>query len=304
MKKRMFLMLLSLVLALGLAACGNQETSNTGSESTDGEPGDYIDDVTEHMDPEAISGSYEDSVSQRAMMEIVFSEEDEVYSVTINWSSSASESTRWTMHAKDEGESALNFTDGLCENLVYDEDGNESVETVYENKEGSLIISDNNAIIWLDDEGEEHIFEKAGEVSVENPMKEYASLEELNEAVGTFLCRPGVMGVSNEDFVSINTGDYLIAQYDFDLNGNHFYIRASKDERDISGYYLADGVGTGTAFEGKAAPKTIDYVSDDYGMLARWFTGGQQFVFVALDYNNTETAFKGIAEEMKATMTP
>mgnify|MGYP003346854981 CR=1 FL=1 len=54
----------------------------------------------------------------------------------------------------------------------------------------------------------------------ENPMTECASLDEINTAAGTNIVKPGVMGVTEEKFFTVKTGDRTIAEYRFDLPVN------------------------------------------------------------------------------------
>ena len=125
----------------------------------------------------------------------------------------------------------------------------------------------------------------------ENPMTECASLDEINAAAGTNLMKPGVMGVTEEKFFTIKSGDKTIAEYRFDLNGVSYTLRsAAIADEDISGYYV----------DGKAAfgepTGDVEYAEAEDVKLARFFDLNGQTVVTAKGDIEDET-FKGIVEE-------
>lgn len=125
----------------------------------------------------------------------------------------------------------------------------------------------------------------------ENPITEYASLEELNEATGCNIMRPGVMGVSDESFCTIGK-DPVIAQYKFSVAGVAYTLRVGATTDDISGYYVNGGTAFGEAKDG------IEYVTAEGAKLARWFDINGQHVLSAIGEITDET-FQGVAEEAK-----
>lgn len=71
--------------------------------------------------------------------------------------------------------------------------------------------------------------------NMENPIKEKESLQEINELANT-----NILEVENsqKSRYSIIDGDPIVAQYDFELNGYEWTIRAAKEvNNDISGIY-------------------------------------------------------------------
>ena len=136
--------------------------------------------------------------------------------------------------------------------------------------------------------GEEEPVIGAGMV---NPMTQVASLEEINAAAGCYLVKPGVMGVSDEEFYTINAGDYTIGEYRFKINGVSYTLRAAATTEDISGVY----VGEGTAFP--EVKDGIDIVETDEVKLARWFNLNGQHILYAKGEIDSET-FAGVAEEI------
>lgn len=128
----------------------------------------------------------------------------------------------------------------------------------------------------------------ADEIGLKNPMTERSSLEEVNELTHGHISSPGVAGVSQEHFATIETDKGLIGQYDFVLNDIKYTIRFSDTivKEDISGVWI----------DGKLA------FSDDISqtrakgenlLLARWFTVDGQYVLEAPD-TISDDAFENI----------
>ncbi len=131
--------------------------------------------------------------------------------------------------------------------------------------------------------------------SMENPITEYASLDEINEIGGGSLMHPAVMGVSDESFFVIDCGDYKIEEYRFSVNGTPYVYRfADNLLTDISGIY-ADG---GQLFAG-GADKGTEFKEFDGGKAARSFNMDGQYVLIVEDKGQMEMeTFQAIAEEM------
>ena len=135
-------------------------------------------------------------------------------------------------------------------------------------------------------------------IGMPNPMTEYASLDEINDIVGSKLVHPGVMGVSDEKFFVTDCGDYQLADYRFTVNGVEYMFRSAPVTKDISGYY----VGEGTAFADGAQQDGIEYAEADGAQLARWFTMDGQYVLAAKDVE--ADTFTLVAEELCAMTFP
>ena len=135
-----------------------------------------------------------------------------------------------------------------------------------------------------------------------NPITEYETLGEINEIVGSCLCHPPVMGVTDETFCVIETNDYLIAQYTFDLNGLKYTFRcAAVAYEDISGVYIG-----GEAAFGKESGGDIDYAFGEGLKLARWFDINGQYSLCLDDPDGVmnEETFELIAEELRDITNP
>ena len=124
-----------------------------------------------------------------------------------------------------------------------------------------------------------------------NPVTEVASLDEINAATGCNMEKPGVMGVSDEQFFTINAGDYTIGEYRFTVAGVNYTLRAAATTEDISGVY----VGEGTAFP--EVKDGMDIVETDDMKLARWFDLNGQHVLIAVGEID-EATFSGVADEL------
>lgn len=99
------------------------------------------------------------------------------------------------------------------------------------------------------------------------------------------------MGVSDEEFYTITSGDYTIGEYRFKINEVSYTLRAAATTEDISGVY----VGEGTAFP--EVKDGIDIVETDEVKLARWFNLNGQHILYAEGEIDSET-FAGVAEEI------
>ena len=76
---------------------------------------------------------------------------DTTYNVEVNWSSSAWENTQWIMQIHyDPDKSAFCYTNGIQQNVAYSEDGNETIDIIYNNGSGRLFIEKDH-LFWVDD---------------------------------------------------------------------------------------------------------------------------------------------------------
>ena len=73
------------------------------------------------------------------------------------------------------------------------------------------------------------------EEEVENPIKQYSSLEEINKIAGVCLVSPEFSGKKNEKYYMI---DNNTASYVFELDGYQYCMRGTKDTKnDMSGIF-------------------------------------------------------------------
>lgn len=124
-----------------------------------------------------------------------------------------------------------------------------------------------------------------------------ASLDELNNVIGSKLCRPAVMGVSNEEFEVISVNGNQVCEYRFTLNGITYSFRASDTFDDITGIYEDGDTDYPTSNDMAAFKTTENY------KLAWWETGYIQYAFIVKDDGTMEPeTFKGFVEEIKSNI--
>lgn len=110
-------------------------------------------------------GSYYDSYSQRASLDIT-ANDDETLHLLVSWGSSASETDQWKMNATYTPDGALYYTDGVHSRIVFPDDPNakEEITVIEENQIGSFTVFDDGQIAWMgatDEDCKECVFEKA-----------------------------------------------------------------------------------------------------------------------------------------------
>lgn len=101
-----------------------------------------------------IIGSYQDSVGERATLDITVLDDGGYFE--INWASSAEESTRWQFTGRLE-DNVVVYTDCWAYDVIADAEGSEVNDTHYENGTGTLTVNEDWTITWQDD------MENAGE---------------------------------------------------------------------------------------------------------------------------------------------
>ncbi len=133
-------------------------------------------------------------------------------------------------------------------------------------------------------------------VCLPNPMVEYESLEEVNEILGGYMCKPAAMGVTDEMFWTIDAGEQgMLGQYCYELNGIGYTMRFSPNQTgDITGVYT----NAGNTVYGEPNGDIIEYAHESGTLFARWFTIDGQYVFEAPSNEFTTEIFEGAAEEM------
>ena len=132
------------------------------------------------------------------------------------------------------------------------------------------------------------------QASLPNPIKEYGSLEEINELTHGHLMHPAVMGVADERFSVIDCGEYRIAQYNYTVNGIPYTYRFSPSVvSDISGIY-DDG---GTLFGSEIKNEVKEFSG---GKAYRFFNTDGQYVLTAQDDGALSLdTFQMIAQEQE-----
>ncbi len=129
-----------------------------------------------------------------------------------------------------------------------------------------------------------------------SPLTEYGSLAEINELWGCNLIHPAVMGVINESFWTIDCGDYLIAQYVFEVNGIPYTFRCAPTTEDITGISTVNGPAFAEEPKGD-----IEFYGDPTVHAARWFDICGQYALIAADNEGvmSDETFALIAMEMR-----
>lgn len=174
--KKLMILIMSIVMAFGMmmffAACTEtDEQQDADQQATVAEEGESVetDAAAPEEDPEAtadavneyvnLAGEYQDETSGRAAATVIANTEAKCVNITVTWSSSASESTEWTMSAVKE-DNKLVYSDCTkrttfaSEDLDDEEEGDEdgmgggAEETVeYEGGSGSFELSDGK-LLW------------------------------------------------------------------------------------------------------------------------------------------------------------
>lgn len=134
---------------------------------------------------------------------------------------------------------------------------------------------------------------------IQNPWKDYESLDALNEDFGGRLAKPELMQVSNESFTGLSTDNEKIAQYVFTYDGFEYTLRYSPDfEKDISGLYQGDK----TVFADMNLEANI---ATDKFKASKWLTVDGQYVLSVSDDNKLDSGvFSSIADDIKSVTTP
>lgn len=111
-----------------------------------------------------------------------------------------------------------------------------------------------------------------------NPLVEFASIDELNEAMGSDIHQPEGVVLKDEMFIQIK-GTPDVGEYDFSVAGTNCMLRFAEigAETDISGIYVASG----SLFEGSDI--NDEYFENDDLKAQRWFEGDMQYILLAED---------------------
>lgn len=132
-------------------------------------------------------------------------------------------------------------------------------------------------------------------VGMPNPIKECASLQEINDALGCKLTHPGVMGVTDEKFLLYETSEYTMAEYKFSVNGYEYSFRCAPIAyMDISGYYI-----NGKLAFNEETSNYVEFSGDGNAKLSRWFTLDGQYVLCVKDKGQMQQdTFENITNEL------
>ncbi|MCQ2483623.1 MAG: hypothetical protein MJ153_09075 [Clostridia bacterium] len=164
-----------------------------------------------------------------------------------------------------------------------------------ESKETTVVTSAEETIVTeaITEASSEETEESVGMV---NPMVEYDSLEEVNETLGGAMCKPAVMGVTDEQFWTIDCGEQgMLGQYCYKVNGVAYTMRFSPNQTgDITGVYTSEG----NTVYGEPTDELIAYAQDSGILFARWFTIDGQYVLECESNELTTELFEDVAEEI------
>lgn len=118
-----------------------------------------------------------------------------------------------------------------------------------------------------------------GKDDMPNPVKEMASLGELQQAANCAIVRPQGFELTDEAYFLLD-GDLQIAEYQFTVEGKKCSLRfADVDAKtDISGVYVGDS----TLYASYPEWGTVNIQNDDL-QSQRWFTVDGQYVFTVFD---------------------
>ena len=144
--------------------CSDEEkteetTAETATEET------VTEETAVEYNYENLAGEYQDKTSQRATATLISDPEVGNVKISVMWSGSATEATKWEMTAEIDG-SKLVYKDCKRVEMIFAEDGDAASEpeetVVYENGEGYFEISDDGALKWTgaaDEECQDCVFE-------------------------------------------------------------------------------------------------------------------------------------------------
>lgn len=110
-----------------------------------------------------------------------------------------------------------------------------------------------------------------------SPITDRASLDEVNEVIGSAMKRPADLELTDEAWSTID-GDEAnhVGQYTFTYNGGTYTLRAAKETGDISGVW-ENGTTLGNGREGDVTAMT----TEAGGIWSRWFDGDMQYSLYA-----------------------
>lgn len=172
--KRMISLLLCAALILTLGACGKKknetppvtEPAPQASQPQPSAPA-VVQPVTQDVDYAPYAGSYQDSFSHRAMMDVTLGEDGNSLSILVHWGSSAMEATQWEMTARLQ-DGLLRYSDCVSSWVFFPSEGEEQVTVLYESGSG-YFTPVRDTLLWdgaQDEDCRSCVFEKLPELTV------------------------------------------------------------------------------------------------------------------------------------------
>ena len=163
--KRTLAILLALIMSLGLlAACGGKGAQSTAenpaasaqeqAEPASEAPVEEADGLTVYD----FVGDWQDEISQRASMTILAAGYDEYGDahVRIHWGNSAFDAVVWDLYAAfDEASGRLYYANGSKELVSFPDGGEEQVELLADDAEGTFTFDADGKLVWNDTAGGE-----------------------------------------------------------------------------------------------------------------------------------------------------
>ena len=223
-----------LCIAAMLTACGGQTpdvTPDPVPEETEPEV------TTAPVDP-ALEGDYHEQIAGRGMLSLQCTS-DGGADISVHWSSSASESSEWSIHVTyDEEKNALVYTDAVKTDFVYESEDKSTETEDYNDGTGYFEIKDEK-LIWHDDKAEGEPIEFLRNMA--NVINPWTYTQDLSEAIAA-------SGIEFDPPVSVPEGyafktyggcinRIIEAQYESDKT--KMVVRKSDQHKDIelSGNY-------------------------------------------------------------------
>lgn len=234
--------------------------------------------VIENIDITALGGEYFDTVSQRAVMTVAV-EDENIAKATVNWASSAAESSEWTMTLRAQ-DGMLTYNDGVEKIVTFDEDLVKHEEIVNENVEGYFTYSD-GLLYWDGADNEDCracIFKKSESPSIgmPNPLVEKTE-KEIEKEFGFKFGK-----LKNEKNVKFYVIDGEMIEKIFELGDTKITLRVvpAIEFEDISGMYYA-----WTEEDGKVKNRDAKIMSakDDLGsaQVCLWYDAAPGLMYSA-----------------------
>ena len=222
-----------LCIAAMLTACGGQ----TPDVTPDPAPEETEPEVTVVAVDPALEGDYHEQIAGRGMLSLQCTS-DGGADISVHWSSSASESSEWSIHVTyDEEKNALVYTDAVKTDFVYESEDKSTETEDYSDGTGYFEIGD-DTLTWHDDKqgegAEPSVFVKNGsEPSVlPNPWTDTSDIEEAESVSGVSFDPPIEEALPWEDhavsFVTYSAMPGTIsALYESEMN--KLVVRKSND---------------------------------------------------------------------------
>ena len=162
MKKRTIIALMTAAVLM-LTACGHKAEMASSAADAEQTQASQVREADTQAVYQSLAGSYQDSFSKRARMDVWQTAGG--LSIQVNWASSAFENREWDMTAALTADNKLEYTDCAEYHLTYSDEGECKSEQVSSNRKGYFTIEDGK-LLWngAADEGcRECVFERVPE---------------------------------------------------------------------------------------------------------------------------------------------